>query len=196
TVMDHQTAVATPRAGPEMVEIAAFVVNDRRHTSLPSATRENFCHGAVTKSIRGSNVPRARLRAGRPKERATRTGSRTDLVSGLLSARHEERCRERWRSGGATRRSPLRQRRAARRPPTAEGTRLHVRRSRRGADPGCRGAPSHPPPCDPTRVDRRLDLAEPAWPHSSHRTRRARPQAISLSRTMARGAGRGQIRPA
>src|SRR5207237_7724128 len=42
SVMNHQTAVAPPRAGPEMIEVAAFVVNDRRHTSLPRATRKRF----------------------------------------------------------------------------------------------------------------------------------------------------------
>src|SRR5439155_27236967 len=29
SVMNHQTAVASPRAGPEMIEFAAFVVNYR-----------------------------------------------------------------------------------------------------------------------------------------------------------------------
>jgi hypothetical protein len=35
-VMNHETTVASPRAGPEVIEVAAFVANDRRHTSLQS----------------------------------------------------------------------------------------------------------------------------------------------------------------
>ena len=29
-VMDHEAAFAPPRAGPQMIQVAAFVVNDRR----------------------------------------------------------------------------------------------------------------------------------------------------------------------
>src|SRR6266550_5908782 len=56
SVMNHQTAVASPRAGPEMIEVAAFVVNDRRHTNPPQSYEEEFCHAALTKS-RGRGRP-------------------------------------------------------------------------------------------------------------------------------------------
>src|SRR5947207_7480936 len=69
SVVNHQTAVASPRAGPEMIEVAAFVVNDRGHTSLPRATRREFCHAGVTKSIHPGNR-RWRSVAGWPIKRA------------------------------------------------------------------------------------------------------------------------------
>src|SRR5437773_12227940 len=40
SVVNHQTAVASPRAGPEMIEVAAFVVDDRGHTDLAQSLAE------------------------------------------------------------------------------------------------------------------------------------------------------------
>src|SRR2546426_7782404 len=37
TVVHHQAAVATPRPGAEVIEVAAFVVDDRRHTRPPQS---------------------------------------------------------------------------------------------------------------------------------------------------------------
>jgi hypothetical protein len=39
-VVNHQTAIAMARASAKVIEAAAFVVNDRRHTSLPRAARK------------------------------------------------------------------------------------------------------------------------------------------------------------
>ena len=36
-VMDHEAAIAPPRAATQMVQIPAFVVDDRRHTSPPQS---------------------------------------------------------------------------------------------------------------------------------------------------------------
>jgi hypothetical protein len=36
-VMDHEAAPAAPRASPHVIEVAAFVVDDRRHTSPPQS---------------------------------------------------------------------------------------------------------------------------------------------------------------
>lgn len=42
-VMDHQAPVAPPRAGPEVIEVAAFVVDDGgRHTSPPQSSGQSF----------------------------------------------------------------------------------------------------------------------------------------------------------
>jgi hypothetical protein len=35
--MDHEAAFASPRAATQMVQIPAFVVDDRRHTSPPQS---------------------------------------------------------------------------------------------------------------------------------------------------------------
>lgn len=44
-VMDHETAVASPRASTEMVEVAALVLDHERHPSPPqSFDKGKFCH--------------------------------------------------------------------------------------------------------------------------------------------------------
>ena len=48
----------------------------------------------------------------------------------------------------------------------------------------------------PPAWTRRVDLPGSARPSAGHRPRRPRPQAVSLSRALARGARRGQVRPA
>lgn len=41
-VMDHEAAFAPARAGTQMVEVAAFVIDDGRHTSPPQSWWESF----------------------------------------------------------------------------------------------------------------------------------------------------------
>jgi len=67
-VMDHQAAFSTPRTGAEMIEIAAFVVDDGRHPSPPQSCCEKFCHDRVTKSMARGNPGRARLHARRSRD--------------------------------------------------------------------------------------------------------------------------------
>src|SRR5438132_7785470 len=83
SVMNHQTAVASPRAGPEMIEVAAFVVNDRRHTNPPQSYEEEFCHAAVTKSIGRGHRCAARLHGGLSGDRASSPHVRSRLVGPL-----------------------------------------------------------------------------------------------------------------
>ena len=66
-VVDHEAAFPLPRAGTQMIEIAAFVVDDCRHTSPPQSYAKSFVtavnevNSAVQRGV-------ARLHAARSKE--------------------------------------------------------------------------------------------------------------------------------
>src|SRR2546425_1493774 len=58
TVMDHQATVATSRAALQMVEVAAFVADDCRHTSLPKLHREFLSRARNEVNGLGQSDPR------------------------------------------------------------------------------------------------------------------------------------------
>jgi hypothetical protein len=102
--------------------------------------------------------------------------------------------RERPHRGGARGSPSLRQRRPARLPPPAGGSRLQLSRCRWAGDPRPRDAGTHQGAGDPAGLDRRLDLPFADRPPPGHRTGRPRPQAIPLSRPLPQGPRRPQVR--